>query len=116
MVSGIFARQRTMEIVEMPNGSERWAELHRRSRRPVANPALELEFIRWLASGLEGCSCNAHWREYLRQNPPDVMDVNTYWRWTVAAHNAVNRRLGKRVLSEEEAESLAGAFCGPLPA
>jgi len=95
----------------MLKGAERWAELHRRSRLPVANPALELEFIRWLATGLESCSCNAHWREYLRQNPPDVTNIDAYWRWTVAAHNVVNRRLGKREVSEEEAEKVTEGIC-----
>jgi len=81
----------------------RWRELHRRAKLPVVNAVAELAWLRRLADGMEaGCSCRSHWLGHLNAHPPDFAD---YWRWSVDAHNAVNARLGKPILSNEQAET-----------
>lgn len=52
------------------------------------------------------CDCRRHWREFVAKYPPDFSSREAFFAWTVRAHNAVNRRLGKREMSLEEALEL----------
>jgi FAD-linked sulfhydryl oxidase len=42
-----------------------------------------------------GCSCHDHWQSLLGDTPPDLTSRASFYWWTVAAHNAINRRLNK---------------------
>lgn len=58
---------------------------------------------------LHHCStCRADWAVLLEQMPPDVRDKDRFFAWTVAAHNRVNAKLGKRIMSLDEARALYG--------
>ena len=37
------------------------------------------------------------------QNRPDFSSPETYFAWTVAAHNSVNAKLGKKIFTVDEA-------------
>lgn len=73
-----------------------WAELHRAA---LAGP-LAPEWLEGFARRVPCGACKTHWREILDAAPPDPADP---FAWSVRAHNAVNRRLGKAELSVDEA-------------
>jgi len=52
---------------------------------------------------LSACGCLNHWLEWLHDNPLPETDQ---FEWTVRAHNAVNKRLGKSELSLSEARTI----------
>jgi hypothetical protein len=79
-------------------GRAMWAELHGRALSPVGLCAS------WLAewtSRIPCGDCRRHWRALLVELPP-VFGEGAFG-WSVAAHNAVNRRLGKVERSEADA-------------
>jgi hypothetical protein len=53
--------------------------------------------------------CKRHWDEWRKANPADLSSPAAYFAWTVAAHNAVNRRLGKPEMSVDDARTLYAA-------
>ena len=66
-------------------GPRLWQKLHTTKHADAA----------WLAgfsAGIPCGECHAHWRALLADTPPDY---GNWFAWTVGAHNAVNRRLGK---------------------
>lgn len=73
-----------------------WAELH-----TCVRPSSE-----WMASftARVPCGeCRGHWQELLTTMPPDYSSPAAFWRWSVDAHNAVNRRIGKPEITRESA-------------
>lgn len=42
------------------------------------------------------CSCSEHWRKWYLANPPDFKTKDSYFIWTVRAHNSVNKLNNKR--------------------
>lgn len=52
--------------------------------------------------------CKAHWLKLIAEFSPDEAFKNSddYFKWTVDAHNKVNERLGKPIISLEEAKRL----------
>ncbi len=83
------------------DGSTLWAELHRRALAwPGGHDHVWLNRFSNRLPG--GCPCRAHWRQLLAVLPPRWGD---YFAWTVEAHNAVNRRLGKAEVTVEAARA-----------
>lgn len=83
-------------------GPQRWASLHRRALEWERNPGSELEerrFLKALALGMT-CSCSADWAAILKSMPPNL---HAYFEWSVEAHNAVNAKLGKPLLTPVKA-------------
>lgn len=80
-----------------------WGELH---ARPWAWGGADAEAA-WLSSSFARrvpCGeCRKHWSEILAAMPPDLSSADRYFAWTVAAHNEVNRLLGKPEMSVEDA-------------
>ncbi len=76
-----------------------WDELHPRA---LAHPGgSDLFWLLEFTSRIAGtCDCRSHWIDLIRRMPPDF---NNYFAWSVAAHNDVNRRLGKPELHLAEA-------------
>jgi hypothetical protein len=82
-----------------------WQELHRRYLDWTAGQFdwqwLMADFIPRI-SNAANCQCRANFRQW-------VFDHNVDWRnpfaWSVAAHNAVNLRLGKPLLSVDAARA-----------
>ncbi len=54
-----------------------------------------------------GCSCSEHFLGYMAEHPPDF---NDWFAWCVEAHNAVNIRQNKRVISLAEAKTIHPQF------
>lgn len=81
-------------------GPELWAELHRWATDADLSHAAE-----WLAAFADrlGCGeCRSHWLAWVAEHVPATGDRAALLRWTIAGHNAVNERLGKRVRGFEE--------------
>lgn len=53
-----------------------------------------------------GCKCNEHWSKWYPANKPDYTTRDLYFAWTVKAHNAVNERLGKTIVSVDDMKAL----------
>ncbi len=74
-----------------------WGTLHRRAlQHPGRDEAWLAEFGLRLPCG----PCRAHWAQLLRELPPTW---DTYFRWTIQAHNRVNEHLGKPAVLLETA-------------
>lgn len=74
-------------------GPQLWATLHKWALAAELTTAL-----RWLVEfeWRIGCNdCRLHWSRWVAEHPPDVSSRVALFAWTVAAHNAVSRRLGK---------------------
>jgi hypothetical protein len=62
------------------------------------------EFINMYPSILPCNACGQHFAEVLQENPfPDSRDPMIMFQWSVHAHNVVNARIGKPILTVEEA-------------
>jgi len=85
--------------------SELWKELHTRALKfkGVNDTIFLLNFARRIPRYTKGCKCKEFWSKWIKDNPPDYKN---YFDWTVKAHNAVNKKLGKTVYSVEEARKL----------
>tara|TARA_R110000868_G_scaffold73521_3_gene213177 strand:- start:5698 stop:6099 length:402 start_codon:yes stop_codon:yes gene_type:complete len=84
-------------------GPELWAELHRFA---VELPAKGV--VDWVAAWLakipfEGCPCERHWKIWVVEHPIRYSDL---FAWSVEAHNEVNRRTGRDLVTVEEARAL----------
>jgi hypothetical protein len=88
-----------LNLAGFPDGPKLWAELHRRA---LASDGYNDSV--WLAEFekriLGNCACRAEWRRDLQSSPPDF---SRYFEWTVDQHNKVNARLGKPVISYNDA-------------
>jgi hypothetical protein len=77
-----------------------WAKLHQ-------NRMTESELNKWIDTipGYEDLTCDCQKNIYviIETNPPRYDD---WFAWTVEIHNLVNQKLGKPVLSFEEASQL----------
>jgi hypothetical protein len=91
-----------LKMAGIPNGPELWRDLHLRAMQ--TNPGQN--DVAWLATfrkRLPCSGCRQHWDAMVKDAPPDW---NAYFAWTVARHNEVNARLGKRQIALWEAEVL----------
>ena len=62
------------------------------------------EFINMYPSVLPCSACGKHFTEVLQENPfPDSRDPMIMFQWSVHVHNVVNARIGKPILTVEEA-------------
>jgi len=64
---------------------------------------------RWLAASLAGLPCDIcarHATAFLAEHPPLLEGTTDYQAWVFQFHNAVNSRLGKRLLSFAEYQQL----------
>lgn len=68
------------------------------------------EFVEGYKSIIPCLSCRAHFASVLTENP--VPEAGNFFEWSVDVHNIVNRRLGKREFSYEEA--MANIVSTPL--
>lgn len=82
-----------------------WNELHTNAinYKGTDNNVFLLAFARKIPRYTKGCSCQEFWGNWKRANPPKYGDNNEYFAWTVAAHNAVNKKLGKPEISLDDA-------------
>lgn len=87
--------------VTYPTTAALWIELHKRAISFSGDNDEKWlgEFQRRVPCG----HCAQHWMTYRRDNP---IDYSAYFEWTVAAHNSVNEKLGKLILTNDQARSL----------
>lgn len=92
------------------DGPAKWRELHLHASGLVRDGVLNEANERiWLASFSRsiGClDCRLNWQTELAKLPPDYSSPEAFFAWTVAAHNAVNDRLGKPQFSLSDAQAL----------
>ena len=79
-------------------GRVHWRELHTKQN---ASP-------KWFADWLTrvpsyGCNCRRDFEKLLGSDPPDYAD---WFAWTVRIHNSVNEKLGKPIVTLEEAREI----------
>jgi len=86
-------------------GSRYWAELHLFAMRVSGeNYCHEFWLHEWIKSlPFDGCPCEEHLKEFMRNNPPDWSD---FFGWSVRLHNAVNDRIGRPVIEVDAAREL----------
>jgi hypothetical protein len=85
--------------------TELWNELHKHAINYVGNnDATYLAgFSGRIPRYTKGCSCQEFWGNWIRANPATFSPASEYFAWTVKAHNAVNKKLGKPEISLEDA-------------
>ncbi len=81
-------------------GPPKWAELH---HHQITGGPEDAAWLDTFVQSIPTCrSCQKHFVEILRDNPPDFTSQSTWYRWTVMIHNLVNTALGKPLWSQPE--------------
>lgn len=88
-----------MEEAKSIWGPRLWAEIH--STAAKSSPAQFRKYLGTLPSRIPCEDCRYHFRSYIFTNP--LLDFEDPMIWSIDFHNAVNRRLGKKVLTYQEA-------------
>lgn len=86
-------------------GPPLWEKIHHRAIESETHFDADAE-RRWLkaiALAMPCGECRLHWLKWSTTNPADLSSASAYFTWTVAAHNAVNRLLGKAEMTLEQA-------------
>lgn len=88
---------------------ELWRELHERALSFVGRN--DSTFINAWANKLprftmQKCKCREFWKAWRAGHPPDFSSREAYFAWTVACHNAVNSKLGKKEWTVAEAKKV----------
>jgi Erv1 / Alr family len=86
------------------SGPQLWAELHRWAL--TADLADAPQWLDRFAARVPCGDCRRHWLAGVSDSPPPLESRERLFAWTVARHNAVNRRLGKPEMSLEDARRL----------
>ena len=77
-----------------------WGAIHLTCLTGTATP----EFINSFADALPCPACSAHFKELLMELPfPDSNDPMILFQWSVNVHNSVNARIGKPIITMEQA-------------
>jgi hypothetical protein len=106
-------------------GASLWRSVHAVAmgypeRPSAADTAAYRRFYTELHAVLPCQTCADHYKAYVSSNPitdRDIASAEALFAWTVRLHNDVNARLGKPVISLDEAhEALARPLCAPVPA
>jgi ADP-heptose:LPS heptosyltransferase len=88
-------------------GPKMWNDLHRRPYMVEAlDPAAESRWMQAFSSFVPCGECRRHWEELIRRTPPNYSSRSSYFAWTVGAHNNVNMRLGKPIVTLEVARQM----------
>jgi hypothetical protein len=53
-----------------------------------------------------GCSCTNEYKRFKKDYPPDFSSPEAFWNWGWFLHNWVNEKLGKPIVSLEDARKL----------
>jgi len=81
-------------------GPNLWGTLHLLCLAGTITPNFVQEFARVIPCPM----CAGHFAEVLKENPlPDSNDSLVLFRWSVHVHNLVNARLGKPIVTPEQA-------------
>ena len=90
-------------------GFHQWNMLHRMALTYPAESDKERQtqmtaYLEGMCANLPCPGCSFHCGKYLEEHKPAVATRQDLKKWVVDFHNAVNKRLGKREWSYEEAE------------
>ncbi|HEX8342849.1 MAG TPA: ERV1/ALR-related protein [Tepidisphaeraceae bacterium] len=83
-----------------------WASIHRRPAAYDGNAEGELAWVQVIDQQLPCGECRRHWRAMLTSLPPDLSSREAYFATTVEWHNTINRRLGKPVMTLDDARAV----------
>jgi len=99
--SEIIVKENATKPPLYPTGPALWKELHLRAleREGQDDSAWMLKFENRIPCG----ECKRHFAEMLKSLPENYVG---YFDWTVKTHNSVNSKLGKPILSLEQARKL----------
>ena len=83
-----------------------WHDLHYYAQWYAEDPTPDdiAEAERWMAEFMKrfpkSCACKRGWSSILKKCPPPLAEGRSafFW-WTIAAHDCVNRKLGKKIWS-----------------
>lgn len=92
-----------------PNGPALWRALHDYALSYPRAPSPEdmrlarawLDWFKGEVARLTGCACHSDWHVMLKVCPPAIHTRQSFYLWTVAAHDRINRRLNKPLHSPE---------------
>jgi len=93
-----------IEKVQDKYGPGIWFVIHLMSYKTDKDQTLRRSFFTYihaLADNFPCGECRGHFKNYLSNNPPEKS--NELFKWSWEFHNTVNKRLGKQVLTYEEA-------------
>lgn len=101
MIATILERENTAQDIV----SATWKELHTRylTWNGKEDWPWLLDFVARIPNAGD-CQCQLNFRRWLSPNPPPW--TTDMFGWTVKAHNAVNKRLGRPTLTQEQARAL----------
>jgi hypothetical protein len=81
-----------------------WSDLHTFKLDPWNSTEAERWYRAWkIRIPMTGCACNQHWAKIVSDIPPRFESQKEFFEWSVEAHNAVNQRLGKSLVSLDSA-------------
>ena len=72
----------------------------------IEDKRLAISDVRTFASNLPCDECKGHASDYIEKNPMDVSGTAAFQLWWFHFHNAVNKRLGKPVITFAAYEKL----------
>jgi len=90
--------------------TEMWKELHSHALNDYVDARSTMLWLNvWSAKiprYTRGCSCNEHWRKLIKTLPPDYSSKHAFFEWTVKAHNEVNIKLNKPLVTINAAREM----------
>ena len=93
-------------------GPNLWGTLHLLCLAGTITP----EFVQEFAKVIPCPMCAGHFAELLKESPlPDSDDPNVLFEWSVHVHNLVNSRIGKPLLTVDQAEKRWTTLPEPEP-
>ena len=89
-------------------GSQAWHFIHyvavNYPEAPTESDKVDYKaFIDSLSNVMPCGSCGYHFKQYVDSNPPNMDNRQSLFNWSVDAHNMVNKHLGKKELTYDEA-------------
>jgi hypothetical protein len=84
-------------------GPDMWLSLHFFAIEWNGNIQEASSFLSNFAKQIPCGICREHWNSLCAQTPPVMDSQSTFFEWSVAAHNKVNARLGKKLMSVADA-------------
>jgi hypothetical protein len=88
------------------NGAYKWDELHNYALRWNGDKAALIKWMRHYTETLPCGDCKAEWKRIQNSMPfTDVENAEMLFLWTVTAHNRVNKKLGYKIWTLDEAHA-----------
>lgn len=100
----------TKSVMEI-QGPERWSVFHNATRKGIADG----QWLRVFNRSLPCHSCKQDWAELTAKNPPPK-EPSAQFAWGWDLHNRINTKLGKPIMSLEDAEKKYPVLAPEAPA